>query len=97
MTTLSGVRAITTNSSARVPFVHQSFSPLMMKCSPSSVGVAVVRMFAGSDPASTSVSANAEIAPFARRGKYLLLLLVGAEQLERLRHADRLAAPRAAR
>ena len=26
-------------------------------------------MFAGSEPASTSVNANAEIAPFARRGK----------------------------
>ncbi len=41
-----------------------------MKCLPSSVGVAVVRMFAGSEPASTSVSAKAEMAPFARRGKY---------------------------
>src|SRR5690348_10480322 len=49
---LSGVLAITTNSSARVPFVHHSFSPLMMKFSPSSVGVAVVRRFAGSEPAS---------------------------------------------
>ncbi len=64
-----GSRAITTSSSARVPFVHQSFSPLRMKCFPSSVGVAVVRMFAGSEPASVSVSANAEIAPFAMRGK----------------------------
>ena len=27
---VSGCRAMTTKSSARVPFVHQSFSPLMM-------------------------------------------------------------------
>ena len=67
----SGVRAITTYRSARVPFVHHSFWPLRMKCFPSSVGVADVDMFAGSEPASTSVSANAEIAPRARRGKYL--------------------------
>ena len=60
---------MTTNRSARVPFVHQSFSPFRMKCDPSSDGVAVVDMFAGSEPASTSVSANALIAPFARRGK----------------------------
>jgi hypothetical protein len=30
-TTRSGVRAITTINSARVPLVHHSFSPLMMK------------------------------------------------------------------
>jgi hypothetical protein len=71
LTILSGVRAITTSSSARVPLVHQSFSPLMTKCLPSGVGVAVVTMFAGSLPASTSVSANAVIAPLAMRGKYL--------------------------
>ena len=41
-----------------------------MKALPSLVGVADVSMFAGSEPASTSVSANAEIAPFASRGKY---------------------------
>jgi hypothetical protein len=69
-TIASGVRAITTISSARVPFVHQSFSPFSTKNLPSSVGVAVVRMFAGSLPASTSVRANAEIAPFANRGRY---------------------------
>ena len=67
--TASGVRAITTNSSARVPFVHHSFSPLRMNDLPSAVGVAVACMFAGSLPASTSVSANAEIAPLASRGK----------------------------
>jgi hypothetical protein len=70
LTTLSGVRAITTRRSARVPLVHQSFSPLMMKCLPSAVGVAVVDMLAGSLPASTSVNANAVMAPFAMRGKY---------------------------
>jgi hypothetical protein len=69
-TCTSGVRAITTNSSARVPLVHQSFSPLRMKWRPSSVGVAVARRLAGSDPASTSVRAKAEMAPLAMRGKY---------------------------
>ena len=61
-----------------------------MKYLPSGVGSACVCMFAGSEPASTSVSANALIAPLASRGKILRLLLVGAEQLERLRQADRL-------
>ena len=67
--TLSGVRAMTTSSSARVPLVHHSFSPFSVQYVPSPLGVALVRMFAGSEPASVSVSANAEIAPFARRGK----------------------------
>ena len=69
-TTFAGVRAITTSSSATVPFVHQSFSPLRMNASPSSVGTAVVCRFAGSEPTSVSVSANADTAPAARRGKY---------------------------
>ena len=43
---------------------------------PSGVRVAVVVMFAGSDPTSASVSANAEIAPFARRGKYFFFCSV---------------------
>jgi hypothetical protein len=68
-TMASGVRAMTTNSSARVPLVHQSFSPLRMKALPSSVGVAEACMFAGSLPASTSVSAKADMAPLASRGK----------------------------
>ena len=42
----------------------------MIQCLPSSESVADVVMFAGSDPAFTSVSANAVIAPFAMRGKY---------------------------
>src|SRR5437763_1328983 len=53
------------------PFVHQSFSPLMMKCFPSGVGSACVTSVAGSDPTPASVKANAEISPFATRGKYL--------------------------
>ena len=87
---LPGVRAITTISSAIVPFVHHSFSPFRMYALPSAVGVAVVLMRAGSDPTSTSVSANAEIAPWREPRQQALLLLLGAEHLERLRHADRL-------
>ena len=68
-TTRSGVRAITTNRSARVPFVHQSFSPLIVHVLPSALNVAEVVMFAGSDPAFTSVSAKAVMPPFAMRGK----------------------------
>ena len=47
-------------------------------------------MFAGSEPASTSVSANAEIAPLASRGKYLRFCSSVPNSFERLRHADRL-------
>jgi hypothetical protein len=60
---------MTTNSSARVPLVHHSFSPFSVQYDPSALGVALVRRFAGSEPASTSLSANAEIAPYASRGK----------------------------
>src|SRR2546426_4220634 len=66
---LDGVRAITTISSALVPLVHHSFSPFRIQDFPSSLGTAVVSIAAGSDPTPGSVSANAEIAPFARRGK----------------------------
>ena len=66
---LAGVRAMTTMISDRGPLVVQSFSPFRMKAFPSSVGVAVVAMFAGSDPTSGSVSAKAERAPLARRGR----------------------------
>ncbi len=38
---------------------------------PSGVSVAVVLMRAGSEPTPGSVSANAEISPFASRGRYL--------------------------
>src|SRR5262245_65885538 len=63
-----GSRAITTNNSASVPFVHQSFSPLSTYASPSHS--AVVERIAGSEQALTSVSANAEIAQAAQRGRY---------------------------
>jgi len=60
-----GVRAITTISSATGPFVIHNFSPFRIQALPSAAGVAVVVMRAGSEPTSTSVSANAEIAsPF---------------------------------
>ena len=67
---LPGVRAITTISSAMVPLVHHSFSPSRRYAEPSGVGTAVVVMRAGSEPTSTSVSANAEMAPRASRGRY---------------------------
>ncbi len=63
-----GSRAITTSSSASVPSVHQSFSPFRMKSSPSRR--AVVERLAGSEPTCGSVSAKAEIAPAAQRGRY---------------------------
>ncbi len=69
-TTLDGVRAMTTMSSARVPLVHHSFSPFRIQAAPSSLGTARVSRAAGSDPTPGSVSANAEMAPCASRGKY---------------------------
>src|SRR5438445_3783683 len=69
-TTLDGVRAITTISSALVPLVHHSFSPAKIHACPSGLGTASVSIAAGSAPTPGSVSANAEIAPLARRGKY---------------------------
>src|SRR5256714_14572320 len=68
-TVLDGVRAITTISSALVPLVHHSFSPFRIHAFPSSLGVARVSIAAGSDPTPGSVSANAEMAPLARRGR----------------------------
>jgi hypothetical protein len=64
-----GVRAITTSRSAMVPLVHHSFSPLSTQCWPSAESSAVVSIAAGSDPTFGSVSANADTAPLARRGK----------------------------
>src|SRR5438034_9788860 len=69
-TTLDGVRAITTSSSALVPLVHHSFSPLSTHAWPSAVGTAVVSIAAGSGPTAGSVRADAEIAAFAGRGRY---------------------------
>jgi hypothetical protein len=65
-----GVRAITTMMSARGPLVVQSFSPFRTQWVPSADSSAVVDMFAGSEPTSFSVSANADSAPFANRGRY---------------------------
>ena len=70
LTTFGGVCAITTMTSAFSPFVHQSFSPLRIHPFPSGEGTARVCIFAGSDPTPGSVSANAEMAPFARRGSH---------------------------
>src|SRR5947208_11667734 len=68
-TTVDGVRAITTISSALVPLVHHSFSPFRIHACPSGLGTASVSIAAGSDPTPGSVSANAEIAPLARRSE----------------------------
>ncbi len=87
-TIFGGVWAMTTMSSACVPLVHQSFSPLMIQPLPSGDFTAVVCIFAGSEPTPGSVRANAEMAPLAQARQVLLLLLFGAEELERLRHAD---------
>ena len=65
----AGVLAITMMISARGPFVVQSFSPFRIQWLPSSESSAVVDMLAGSEPTSGSVSANADSAPFASRGR----------------------------
>ena len=65
----AGVTAITTMISARGPLVHQSFSPFRIQCVPSGERSARVLKFAGSEPTSDSVSANADSAPPARRGR----------------------------
>ena len=67
---VDGVRAMTTITPALTPFVHQSFSPLMMKCAPSGVGSARTSIFAGSLPTFGSVSAKAETSPAATRGSH---------------------------
>ena len=69
-TSTDGVRAMTTISSAFVPLVHHSFSPFRIHAWPSSDGTARVSIAAGSEPTPISVSANAEMAPLARRGRY---------------------------
>ena len=65
----SGTRAITTSSSATTPLVVHSFTPSSRYAVPSSVGVAVLPIRAGSEPTSGSVRRNAEIAPAAQRGR----------------------------
>ena len=87
-TTASGVRAITRNSSARVPFVHQSFSPLRMNSLPSgdssACGVHVRGIGAGVHLGEREGADRT----LGQAREEPLLLLVGAEQLERLRQAD---------
>ena len=70
LTIFGAVFAITTSTPALIKLVHQSFSPLRMKAEPSSVASARRLMFAGSEPASVSVSAKAEISLRATRGRY---------------------------
>ena len=65
-----GTRAITTRSSATTPFVVHSLVPSKMYSESPSVGTAVARSRAGSEPTSGSVSRNALMAPFAHRGRY---------------------------
>src|SRR5213082_2341006 len=89
LTVLDGVRAITTISSALVPLVHHSFSPFRIHAFPSSLGVAIVSIAAGSDPTPGSVSERGDGALGEAR-QVPLLLLRGAEHLERLRHTERL-------
>ena len=60
---------MTTSSSATTPLVVHSFTPSSRYAVPSSVGVAVLAIRAGSEPTSGSVSRNAEIAPAAQRGR----------------------------
>ena len=67
---LAGVRTMTTMMSARGPFVHQSFVPFRIQCSPSSDSTAFVERLAGSEPTSCSVKANADSSPPASRGRY---------------------------
>ena len=65
-----GTRAITTSRSATTPLVVHSLVPFSTYAASSSVGIAVARSRAGSEPTSGSVSRKALIAPFAQRGRY---------------------------
>src|SRR5438046_8700074 len=68
-TTLDGVRAITTRSSALVPLVHHSFSPLSTHAWPSDVGTAVVSIAAGSEQKPDSGRKDAADATFGETGR----------------------------
>src|ERR1700677_2342471 len=70
LTIFEGVRAMTTMTSATRPLVHQSLVPLITQLLPSGERVAEVDNPAGSEPASGSVKAKAEMAPLANMGKY---------------------------
>src|SRR5579859_5977402 len=86
-TILGGVLAMTTITPALVPLVHHNFSPLRIKTSSPGCGTALVDIADGSEPTRASVNANAEISPRATR-QVLFLLRFGAEQDQRLRHAN---------
>ena len=89
-TIFGGVFAITTSTPAFSPLVHQSFSPFRMNAEPSGVGSARRLIVAGSEPACDS--GERERGDFVARDarQIFLLLLFGAEEQQRLRHADRL-------
>src|SRR5207237_8033467 len=69
-TAWDGVRGVTTSHDGFAPLVHHSFSPCRIHAWPSRVGTAIVSIAAGAEPTPGSVKAKAEIAPFARRGRY---------------------------
>ena len=87
---LRGTLASTTSTSATVPLVVHSLRPLSRYPEPSSVGVAVVDTLAGSEPTPGSVSANADRCVRGDLRQPLALLLLRAEQQQRLRQPDRL-------
>ncbi len=81
----SSVRAQTTATSATPPLVIQVFSPLSTQPSPSRR--AVVRMPAGFEPKSGSVSPKQPIAwPRCRRGSHRFFLLVGSVGVDGIHH-----------
>ena len=87
---MSGWRAMTTKSSAIVPLVHQSFSPFEDVVALGACASRVVARFAGSEPTCGSVSANAEIAPAAQRGRYFFFCSSVPKSFSGCGHADRL-------
>jgi len=87
---LVGVRAITTNRSARVPLVHQSFSPLISSATVldgRGRGGHVRRIGAGVDFRERERADRA----LGEHRKELALLLFGAKQLQWLGNANGLA------
>jgi hypothetical protein len=88
-------RAITTSGSAITPLVVQP-DPSSTYCDPSSDGVAMVLSRAGSSRRRAGEQESANFAARAPR-QVALLLVVGPEQRQRLRHADRRCADAAPR
>ena len=84
----SGVRAITTNRSARVPLVHQSFSPEIAPGVPIGAGRGRGRHVGRVGPGVHLGQRKGRDGALGDLREEPLLLLVRAEQLERLRHAD---------